>query len=93
MPDRFIACSTKRSRRKLVLWSFQLLEADDIGLCLLEPPKEYGQATIDSVDVERSNLQVSLATGVSLHDRSGFSIAAVAFAGFANGLRLFPAIL
>src|SRR5204863_1964578 len=51
VPDRAIAERLDRCLRKGLIGTFELLEADDVGLKLLQPAREDVQAGIDPVDI------------------------------------------
>src|SRR5690554_4140829 len=51
VPDGAVAGALDRSDRKAFVRRFQLLQADHIRCCLLQPAQEDWQATIDAVDV------------------------------------------
>ena len=57
LPDRPIPGSTEGLRREQAMLSPKFLEADDVGLRLLEPCQEVGEALGDVVDVESGDLQ------------------------------------
>ncbi len=57
MPDASIPESFECLRGKGLLFGFELLQANDIGLCLRKPGREILQPFVDVVDVESSDFQ------------------------------------
>jgi hypothetical protein len=59
LPDGLVAGALDIVVRKLAVCAFELLQAHDIGLGLLEPFQEERQSAIDVVDVEARDLHRS----------------------------------
>ena len=55
-PDRAVAGLVDGAERKVLVGRLQLLQANDVGLCLLQPSQQVRQPPIDIVDVERGDL-------------------------------------
>ena len=45
--------------RERLVGALELLEADDVGLELLQPPRQHVEARVDAVDVVAGDLQPS----------------------------------
>ena len=57
--NRFVAHFAKGIEGELVLARLELLQADHIGLCLVEPTQHEGQTRFGAVDVPGCDLHVS----------------------------------
>lgn len=60
MPDGTITGVFDRLGGELGIRRFQLLEDDDIGLRLVEPPEQNIETTVDAVDVIGRDLHLRL---------------------------------